>query len=103
MSTFTVTVKAGIKKETKARERQKNELPRPPSRIARQLALAYLVDRLIEKGKIKNYAEAARRLGVTSARMTQVVNLLHLPAPTQNDILLLGLAASEHQLRRTRF
>ncbi len=67
MSAFTVTVRAGLKKEKKARERLEKELPEPPSRIARQLALAYLVDRLMEQGKVKNYAEAGSDQGTDDA------------------------------------
>ena len=54
------------------------------SRVARQLALAYHVERLIEDGVLKDYAEAARVLGITRARMTQVTNLLNL-APLESD------------------
>ena len=36
----------------------------PPTRLARQLALAHLVERLVESGKMESYSVAARRLGV---------------------------------------
>ncbi len=101
MSAFTVTVKAGLKREKKAKERRKRELPQAPSRIARQLALAYLVERLIEAGKIKNYAEAAQKLGVTRARMTQIMNLISLRTETQNAILTGQLRLPERQFRST--
>ena len=44
--------------------------PSPPpgpsvSRVARQLALAHYIDRLVEKGGIKDYAEVARLLGIS--------------------------------------
>src|SRR5713101_3277613 len=38
-------------------------------------------------GAIPNYAELARRGWVTLARITQIMNLLHLAAPIQEEIL----------------
>jgi hypothetical protein len=99
MSKLTVRVKAGIKKEKASRERK--ELPTPPSRIARQLALAYLVERLIDQGKIRNYADAARTLGVTRARMGQIANLVNLPPAVQEAIILGDACISERHLRTT--
>jgi predicted XRE-type DNA-binding protein len=92
MSAFTVKVKAGIKRERPTPRRK--ELPKPPSRLARQLALAYLVERLIDQRKIKNHAQAARRLGVTRARMSQVMGLINLSAAAQDGILLNRIAVS---------
>jgi hypothetical protein len=97
---FTVRVKAGLKKE-KPKPREK-ELPRPPSRLARMLALAYLVERLIEQAKVKNYAEAARRLGVSRARMGQIANLVNLPVETQEAIIIGRACMSERRLRDGR-
>ena len=61
--------------------------PPPVSRAARQLALAYAIERAIEDGRLKDYAEAARLLGVERARVTQIVNLLLLPTDEQGRIL----------------
>jgi hypothetical protein len=36
--------------------------------------LAYHVERLIENGVLKDYAEAARPLGLTRARIIQISN-----------------------------
>ena len=57
------------------------------SRLARQLALAYLVDRLIEEGTFKNLSDAAHRLGICRSRMTQITNLRLLPMAAQEGIL----------------
>ncbi len=73
--------------------------PKPPSRAARMLALAHYVDRLIEDGTIKDYAEAARLLGITRARMTQVMNLLTLSPQLQERVLTGDIALSERALR----
>jgi hypothetical protein len=75
--------------------------PRRVSRTARLLALAYHVERQIEAGAIKDYAEAAIRLGVTRARMTQVVNLQWLPIEVQERILA-GLSQMSERRSRTR-
>ena len=71
-----------------------------PTRLARQLALAHHVERLVEDGTLRDYAEAARVLGVTRARMTQIVNLLALSPALQERVLDGTLRASERQLRR---
>ncbi|MCK6446189.1 MAG: hypothetical protein L6Q99_07320 [Planctomycetes bacterium] len=59
-----------------------------PSRLARRLALAYWIERQIESGALADYATAARLLGLTRARLTQVVNLQLLPPEEQGRLLL---------------
>ena len=81
---------------------EKVEVPsgsKPPSRAARQLALAHYIERLVEEGTIKGYAEAARVLGVTRARTSQVMNLLNLSPKHQEDVLLGRVEVSERRLR----
>lgn len=68
-------------------------------RLARQLALAHLVERMIDAGEIATFAEAARRLGVTTSRLSQVMDLLGLAAAMQEEILTLTMCASERALR----
>ena len=63
------------------------------------LALAHYVEELVESGQVKGYAEAARQLGITRARMSQVMNLLNLPAPVQEELLLGKVHFSERNLR----
>ena len=63
-------------------------LSRSPSRIARQLALAYKIERMIEAGELRDYADAARRLGVSRARMTHVMDLMLRPVWEQEEILI---------------
>jgi hypothetical protein len=63
------------------------------------LALAYYVEGEIEAGAIKDYSEAARLLGMSRTRMTQVANLLYLPTATREGILLGTLALTERRLR----
>ena len=73
--------------------------PRGPSRTARMLALAHHIERRIDAGAIPDYATAARSLGVTRARLTQLMNLLLLAPNTQERLLLGDLRASERALR----
>ncbi len=74
--------------------------PKPqPNRIARMLALAYFVERRIEAGEIKDYAEAARRLGVSRARISQVVDLVNLAPGLQDRILNGKITIAERNLR----
>ena len=74
--------------------------PQPVSRAARMLALAHHVERLVEAGELMGYAEAARALGVTRARLTQVMNLVLL-APVIQEAMLTGqIRSSERALRR---
>ena len=76
--------------------------PRPsgPSRTARMLALAHHIERQIEEGAIPDFATAARALGLTRARLTQVMNLLLLAPEIQKCIVTRELPLSERDLRR---
>ena len=53
----------------------------------------------MEAGLLKDYAAAARLLGMTRARMAQVMNLLTLSPTIQESILTGRLAVSERLLR----
>lgn len=57
-------------------------------RIARRLALAHLVDRMIEAGEIGSYAEAARLIGVSKSRLSQVMEALAMTREEQESVLL---------------
>ena len=56
-------------------------------RVARALALAHNIDAKIRAGELRDLANAARAIGVTRARMTQIVNLLLLAPEIQEAIL----------------
>ncbi len=62
------------------------------------LALAHYVERLVEEGAVASYADAARQLGVSRARMSQVLNLLNLPPKFQEGLLLGDLHLSERRI-----
>ena len=64
------------------------ELGRVP-RISRLVALAIYMQDLVNRGEVADYAELARLGQVSRARITQIMNLLHLSPDIQEEILLL--------------
>ena len=108
MSKATVRYEGALKHRTGRRRAEpdpiaptaKNPKGHPPaSRLARMLALAHHVERLVEDGALKDFAEAARRLGYTRARMSQVMGLLHLSPEVQEGILSKDLKTTERRVR----
>jgi hypothetical protein len=65
--------------------------PRPkptgPTAMARRLALAHYMAALIERGELRDLTEAAERLGVSKARMTQLADLALLAPDIQQAVL----------------
>jgi hypothetical protein len=64
--------------------------PPPPGRVprvARLMALAIRFERLITDGGVNTQAELAELGHVTRARVTQIMNLLHLAPDIQEQIL----------------
>ena len=58
-------------------------------RIARLMALALRFEQLVRTGTVRDYAQLARLGQVSRARLTQVMNLLHLAPDIQEAILFL--------------
>ena len=56
-------------------------------RIAKLMALAIRFDGLLRDGVVSDQSELARLARVTQPRMTQIMNLLHLAADIQEDLL----------------
>ena len=58
-------------------------------RIARLMALAIRCDALVRSGEVKDHAELARRANLTRARVSQILNLVHLapddPGPFSDE------------------
>ena len=61
----------------------------PPSvpRISRLLALALQMEQMMQEGTVRNYSELAHLGQVSAARISQVMNLLHLAPDIQEEIL----------------
>jgi len=62
---------------------------RRPAPIAIMLALAHKLQQAIDTGKVKDGAEVARRLGVSRARVAQILELALLPVAEQEKMLWL--------------
>ena len=58
-------------------------------RVARLMALALHLQKLIDDGAVRDYAEIARLTGITRARVTQIMNLTLLAPEIQEEILFL--------------
>ena len=70
------------------------ELPPPPpepvrrpARVAIMLALAHKIQEAIDREVVRDRAEVARRLGITRARVTQLLDLTLLAPEIQEEIL----------------
>lgn len=74
-------------------------------RVARLMALAIRFERLIREGAVARQVDLAEVAHVTRARVTQIMNLLHLAPDIQEAILFLPLVEAgkdpigEHHLR----
>jgi hypothetical protein len=77
---------------------------RRPAEVARSLALAHQLRRLLDDSDVPSVSELAVRLGVTQPRITQLVNLTYLAPAAQDEIIRLEAVngvepASERALR----
>jgi len=90
----------------------KTDATSPPSgpvgripRVARLMALAIKLDGLIRTGEVTNQRHLAAIAHVTPARVSQIMNLLHLAPALQEELLFLPPATrgkdviTERQLR----
>lgn len=69
----------------------------PP--LARRIALAHLLEAAVCSGAVADFADAARRLGITRARVSQLVLLLGLSPRIVERILCNAEQVSERALR----
>jgi hypothetical protein len=63
------------------------ELVHRPARVAIMLALAHKIQQAIDRGVVRDRAEVARRLGMSRARITQLIDLTLLAPDIQERIL----------------
>jgi len=68
---------------SKEPQRPIDDLPR----LTRLLALAHRWSGLIDEGVVSDYAEIAKMMGLSRARVTQIMDLLYLAPDIQDDIL----------------
>ena len=71
-------------------------------RISRLMALAIRFDRLIKEGEIDDQADLARLGNVSRARVTQIMNLLHLAPEIQEALLFLPVTVKGRDAIRER-
>lgn len=70
------------------KRREDNLTPKDPvPRIARLLVLAHKWEGMVRRGEIKDYAEIARLMGLSRARVTQICNLTLLSPEIQDQLL----------------
>lgn len=101
-----VTYKFEVVKRHRGRKEIEVSTPKPKvdnrkalqaSRAARRLALAHFIERAIESGLLKDYADAAQRLGVSRARLTQIMNAVGMaPAAAERVLNPTPCAAPYH-------
>jgi hypothetical protein len=60
---------------------------RRPARVAIMLALAHKIQDAIDRSVVRDRAEVARRLGLTRARVTQLLDLTLLAVDIQEHVL----------------
>jgi len=91
--TFTTKVHFRIgrsgRKRLESGDKPASVVPGRLPRISRLMALAIRFDGLISQGAVSDQAELARLGQVTRARMTQIMNLLHLAPDIQEELLFL--------------
>jgi hypothetical protein len=63
--------------------------PSRPARVAVTLSVAHRIRQWILAGEIRDQAAAARRLGLTRARLSQILDLTNLAPDLQEEILFL--------------
>ena len=81
---------AGRKRIIKGDITSENEVtPGKIPRITKLMALAIKLDRLIAQGEVIDFADLARLGQVSRARITQIMNMLHLAPDIQEAILFL--------------
>lgn len=80
----------------------KPEPVRRPAKVAQQLALAHHLQAAIDRGAIADRADVARKLGLTRARVTQLLDLLLLAPDLQAAVLALeAVDGAEPMAERT--
>jgi uncharacterized protein YerC len=91
----TVTRAAHFHRQAKGRKRLRDKAEEPVvvrgERIPREvqlLALAISFEDMVRTGEARDYADIARRTGVSRARICQITRLLDLPPEEQEEMLL---------------
>jgi hypothetical protein len=87
MSGATIVVRANFDRKPAGRGEAKDSTGRRSPGVARLLALAHQIDRKVRDGELRDYAHAAKVLGLTRARVSQISGLTLLAPAIQEAIL----------------
>ena len=99
MTATAIKVKVSFRTARRRTEPQPAPTCTGPTAIARRLALAHHIEALIERGELRDYADAARRFGLSRARITQVCDLALLAPDIQAAVLLGHVEPRDRHLR----
>ena len=72
-------------------QRRRRERPHGHSRAAsavRTIVLAYQIEQAVRDGRARDYADVAKQIGMTRARVSQIMRLLRLPPALLETLLL---------------
>ena len=87
MSQKGLRVEFQLPSQRKTKEASPAPIKDPVPRIVRLLALAHKWERMVRRDEVKDYAEIARRMGLSRARVTQVCSLILLTPLIQAHLL----------------
>ena len=92
------------KRRAKPKSPDRAELQRQDraARRARNLALAYWIDRLVRSGEVPDLAAVARMCGVSRARVTTIAAMLGINMAEQHTILRHRVASSNSMREECR-
>lgn len=90
-----VTLQVRQRRREASQNRELGPVSKPVSRsqiprITRLMALAIKFQEMVKRGEVRDYADLARLGYVTRARITQIMNLLHLAPDIQEQLLTLA-------------
>jgi hypothetical protein len=75
----------------KTRQRRRPEPVRPDCSVSpalRSIVLAFQIEQAVKEGRARDYADVARQIGMTRARVSQIMRLLRLPTNLLESVLL---------------
>jgi DNA-directed RNA polymerase sigma subunit (sigma70/sigma32) len=75
-------------KPTQRRRRERSHGHGPVASAIRTIVLAYQIEQAVRDGRTRDYAEVAKQIGMTRARVSQIMRLLRLPPALLETLLL---------------
>ncbi len=75
-------------KPTQRRRREPSHGHGPVASAVRTIVLAYQIEQAVRDGRARDYADVAKQIGMTRARVSQIMRLLRLPPALLETLLL---------------